>query len=281
MQRLLAKRTAQIAVTVGTDQALYGVSVPSGSVIHDIKGDMHYLGLIKAQAAAVGAAIEGWILPIHDPDAATSFNTLWDTLVPKDTDTEVIDIDTEASDTAPFYEPGEPDWTQMFDVGLRPRKVYGFYDLMTPADGAITVFQDQETPFGIEWIPGRRKKIRVKKNMRVSQHSVLVFGFGQPAYDDTTTQFETALAEDEWNRAKYLKDVIHEAMRHLFGLTEAGAETPWEEATALLKKLLEPDVQEATAGYFASTTFTVAGRLKVDMSVEGELEGFMLSSGRG
>ena len=37
-------------------------------------------------------AVEGWILPVLDPDAGSSFDTLLDTLVPKDTDVEVIDL---------------------------------------------------------------------------------------------------------------------------------------------------------------------------------------------
>ena len=93
-------------------------------------------------------ACEGYILPVMDPDDNSSFDTLWDQLVPKDTDTQVINLDTEVTDTSPFYEPGEADWTALVDVGVKPERVYHRSRLLTMANkGTSLIFQDNQNPF--------------------------------------------------------------------------------------------------------------------------------------
>ena len=63
-------------------------------------------------------------------------------------------------------------------------------------------------------------------------------------------------------------------------VTEAGAETPWEEATRLLQKHLEPDPFEETAGEWSGTNWDYTARCIMDHSVVGRLEGVQVTSGR-
>ena len=44
MFRMLARRRSQISVAAGTDQVLWGMSLPSDTVVHDIKGEVHVIG---------------------------------------------------------------------------------------------------------------------------------------------------------------------------------------------------------------------------------------------
>lgn len=256
------------------------MTLPSDSVLHDIKGEIH---ILEDQDLNVNAAtfygLEGYILPLLDPDAGISFETLWDNLVPKDTDVQAIDLDTGAADTTPFFEPGESDWAQVLDIGMRPEKIYGRYKMLTGLNAHIKV-KDTETPFSLEARHGDLVRLRVKKRYRVRQPSVVVFGIASPALDDTTANVETALGENELGRVKYARQMLEMAMMDLLGLTETGAETPWEEATDLLQRHLEPDVFEETATRWTSPQFSVFSDVKFDHSVVGSLSVKQLSTGR-
>ena len=199
MIRMFARDSHTQNVVSGSDVVFASLALPSGSRINDISIDFraHQLTPIGLDIAMMWA-IEGWIVPVLDPDATTSLNTLWDTLVPKDTDVETIDLDTSASDTTPFYEPGEPDFTQMIDVGLRPERIYHAHGMSTIGENALTVFQDNQTPFLVQWVPKMARKIRVRKNYAVSQPSMLLFAFANPSLDDTTNTAKNAPLEAEW-----------------------------------------------------------------------------------
>ena len=281
MIRMYARRLAKTIVPVGTDEVLFGMSLPSGSRINSISAEIHLVhNAVLPFTEVTMYAIEGWILPVLDPDAASTFGTLWDTLVPKDTDVESMDLDTGASDTTPFFEPGEVDLSQLFKVGLRPERIYSHARLLSVSRGSVYLGRDPNSPFNLEWVPGAVVDIKIKKNYSVSQPSVLVFAIANPALDDTTAVTQAAATEPEWGQTKYIGHVLERAMLHVFGITEAGAETPWEEATALLKKHLEPDVFEAVAGGFVSAEWKATGRAIIDHSVEGRLGQTSISTGR-
>ena len=284
MQKLISKIKSQRSVAAGGDQVLLGLSLPAGSVLHGFNGSIEYhraTGVLEPLLSVAGIGMEGWILPVSDPDAAEAFDATWDRLVPKDTDVETIDEDTGAADSTPFWEIGEPDWTTIFDVGLQPRKVWGKYQMLTAGTTHGPIVQDNQTPFTFEWLPLRREVVRQRRNYRVSVPSVLLFAMSVSSGDDTTVTLPTALAENGWNRLMYIKDVLHEALRSLYGLTESGAETPYEEAVALLKAVLEPDFVEETAATFAAYNLEAISEMAITFSVVGELNPQVLSSGRG
>lgn len=281
MIRMFARRMNEISVAAGSDQIVLGMSLPSGSVIHDINLEVHLHNSVNLSIDNIAMyAIEGWILPVLDPDAGTAFSVLWDNLVPKDTDVEVIDLDTAGADVTPFFEPGEVDFSQMLEVGLRPERIYARSQMLSIVNGSIFKFQDNQTPFAVQWIAGDTVKIRIRKRFHVNQPSVLLFGVASPTMDDTTATPPVAAAEAEWGQLKYIGHVLERALLHLFGVVETGAETPWEEATALLKAHLEPDVFEETGGFFGGVTWETVCRGIVDHSVEGELGKQAITTGR-
>ncbi len=280
MLRMFARRMSHQNVVNGTDDVLFGISLPSDSVIHDIKVKIQLVGTAtNVQDKASMYAVEGWILPVLDPDAASTYNVIWDALVPKDVDVQTMDLDTGGSDTTPFYEPGEADWTALFDVGLRPERVYHRHQLITLAKSLFT-FQDNQTPFLINYLPGDTLAIHIRKRFRVRQPSVLVFGIAVPTLDDTTSADDAALSEPQWGQIKYVGHVLERAMLHVLGVVEAGAETPWEEATALLQAHLDPDIVEQDAGAFALQNFDVFTEAIIDHSVVGELPKQAITTGR-
>ena len=274
MKRLMAKRRTHKAVAAGSDEVLFGVSLPSGSRINNIRAQFNMSSNILTSSLINGFmyAVEGWILPVHDPDLADTYEDIWDALVPKDTDTDVLDLDTTALDITPFYEPGEADLSGLFEVGLVPERVYHRHQLVTLFSPHASMFIGITSTDVEQWIPADNFTIDIKKNFAITQPSILVFGCSSPSLDDTTTTLPTALAENEWARVKYIGDTLGEALKDVLGLVEAGAETPWEEATDLLRKHLEPDLLEETGGQFAATTWQVFSQAVIDHSVTGEID---------
>ncbi len=282
MLRLFARRMTSMDLSVGTDKVAIGWSLPSDTVIHNIRLKLS----IGAQTAydirkVIAYATELWILPVPDPDAGPSYDDSWDALVPKDTDVQTLDLDTAAADTSPFYEPGEVDWSDIFEVGVQPERLFHRHKLLTFYNGGPRfVYQDNQTPFTVLWIGGDHFVIEIKRRLRVRQPSVLVCGFASPNLDDTTAVLQGALNENEWPQVKYMGEVLKRAMLHVLGLTEAGAETPWEEATALLIKHLDPDVYEQTAAAFQTAAYYVTGEGMLDHSVVGDVSVGPVSTGR-
>ncbi len=79
---------------------------------------------------------------------------------------------------------------------------------------------------------------------------------------------------------KYVGHVLERAMLHLFGVFEAGAETPWEEATALLQKHLDPDPSVALSFTPTAITWACHTEAMIDHSVVGTLDTKQISLGR-
>ncbi len=282
MLRMFARRLTEVTTAAGADVVMFGVDLPSDTVVHDLKVRVQMIGVSQklAQVSALMYGVEGYILPIHDPDLVSNYDTLWDQLVPKDTDTQTMDLDTGAIDTTNFFEPGEAEWGAVFDVGLRPEKLYSRQKLLTFGNGSALTVQDNQTPFTITWAAYDSFVIHIRRRLRVKQPSVILFAIAQPNLDDTVATAMSSLAENEWPRIKYAGEMLRRAMTHVLGLVEAGAETPWEEATALLQKFLDPDVHEDSGGFFISESFRVVSQVMCDLSVVGELEATQITTGR-
>lgn len=281
MIRMFARRTFQRNIGAGSDAILFGVTLPSGSRIHDININVKYHGTADAQRNEANMiAAELWLLPLTDPDAAIAYNTLWDNLVPKDSDAETLDLDTGATDTTPFFEPGEVDMAELFDVGTQPERLWTGNRLLTLSSGSVYTFQDNQTPFAVKWVPGGQFRIRIKRRLGMSKPMALVLGIASPSLDDTQAGDPTSLIEAQIPQLKYIEHVLERALLHVLGVFEAGAETPFEEATALLREHLEPDVFEATGASFVTQNWFCYGQAMIDHSVVGTMEKITLSTGR-
>lgn len=279
MIRMFARRRWEVDIAAGTDRVMFGISLPSESRLNSVRAEAKGAAPVAIPVdTALLNMIEGYIIPVLDPDAQTSHQDLWDALVPKDTDVQVMDLDTAALDTTPFYEPGEMDWTQIFDVGLKPERIWG-KEMFQHAADSRSYFHLETGPVD-KWVPFINETIRVSKRYAVSQPSVVLFAFANPSLDDTTQTEPLQLEENEWAQIRYIEEVLDRALMHVLGLFEATAETPWEEASALLQKYLEPNVFEEDGGSWTAFVWRIFGRAIFDVSVQGRLGKVTLTSGR-
>lgn len=282
--RLTARRQAQRLMAVGNDEVLLGISLPSDTVINSIKFSGGILPNVQGQEldsdVVAQYALEAWVLPIFDPDAGVNFDTVWDTLVPKDSDVQTLDLDTGTTDTAPFWEPGETNLQAIFDLGIRPRRLWHHKKTLTVNNTMGLRFPDSQTPFEAKWQIGDEFSFNLRKPLRVTQPSVFLIGVGMPSNERTQTTVELPLSENEWGRVKYLGDVLIMALHEVLGITEAGAESPWEDAADIMDKHLEPDVMEETAGFWGGDSAHFYGLLEVVHTVVGTLAIQSIDDGR-
>lgn len=277
--RILTRYNDQHQVASGTDQVLCGISLPGDCTLNNVNLKLDFsASTVSSLGQQHGWAVEAWIVPVEDPDLGDTYDDLWDLLVPKDSDLDNVDLDTQAEDNTPFFEPGEPDWLQVFDIGLIPERVFERHGTMTYANhnGGYNLTSAD----AVQWLGRENFAVRLRKRYRVTVPSVFMLGMASPVFDDTTSAEPTSLAENEWNRTKYVGELLHQVTTRLLGLVQAGAETPYQEALDLVKKLIEPDVVEKTGGsYFAKTWHTSLSGI-VDWSVPGLMDRITLTSGR-
>lgn len=267
-----ARREAAISIASGTDTVLFGCSLPSGSMLQEIKAKVQVVGQTVMAINEIAAyAMRGYILPIHDPDSAPTFDTVWDTLVPKDQTNDVLDLDTASSNADNFWEPGEVDMGAIFDVGLRPTRIYDRRRFLTFARNQVFAYREQATDV-VKWYGGEDFTINIGRRIRVKQPSIVVFGVSSPNMLQTSSQGEKALEENEWPRVKYFRQVLEYALADVMGLVEAGAETPWEDATVLMKKHLDPVMYEHAAGVYVPMAMAANGEVTFDLAVTGDIK---------
>jgi len=272
MTRMIATRTYATEVTAPGDGVLGGLWLPGNSRLRSGRG----YALIEATTVSTAqqfhmAALEAWALPVHDPDDVGTMQTVWDQLVPKDQVALTLDLDTIAADSAPFFEPADVDWTLVIPMGLRPQRLFHWHGMFSLGQRSLMVNQDPESPFGIQFVPGGRVNFQFGP-VAVEQPTLIVVAMASPDLAQTSSSNPIALyAEQEWGQIRYIDHVLERAMLDMLGVFEAGAETPWEEATILLKKHLQPDIFETTGATFISKTSRAAGQLVFDHEVEGTL----------
>lgn len=278
--RMKARRTFQRNVVADSDDVVAGVWLPAKTKVNSVRGYASFTAGQQALGVAVMGALEGWVLPVEDPDTAQTMEVVWDLFVPKDTGANVLDLDTATQDTTPFFEPGEVYWESIFDIGAQPRRLYHQHFMSTIGHNAISVNRDPATPFLYEYLPGKVVRFGTGP-FRVDGPSLLVFGAAAPLMDVTSASAALdALAEEDWGQLMFIDHVLERAQLSLLGLTEATAETPWEEAVVLLRTYLDPIVLEETAGSFLGINWSVKGEMQVEVEVQGTMPKSLIDTGR-
>ena len=136
----------------------------------------------------------------------------------------------------------------------------------------------------------RQSSITVEDRYDVTVHTVktrpqnivvpsyLLIAVSSPLTTVTTTTFFTVGTNEEWAMLRYLGETARKMLMQLVGLTEAGAETPWEEAASLVGSLIERVVEE-TAGSFTPNTWTVFTQLTAEIDIDASMYNLSLSGG--
>lgn len=271
---LMGEKEFQVLSGSNNDIVFLTIDIPAGCILKkvDLQGEIIGQAAANERENALAYAMAGYIIPVEDPDTRVTPDVLWDRFVPKYTEVDLIDLDTTTAVTTPFYEPGEGSFEDLYDMGNTPLKVWSRKKRLNFADpGSLGLrFQPAETPFESQWIPCDRFRMRINKGIKVKRPSVLSVAIASPAYDRTQT-VENQLTEQTWGQIQYAEATLERALMNQLALTEATAETPWEEASVILRQYLSPDVHERTAATFLTEQFNVFGFCTYTVNVPGTM----------
>lgn len=272
-----AKTLSQVSVANNTDQIITGVPIPADGVLKNVWLEIHGISAAISVFFAAMYGITGYIVPVLDPDNVVPLDTLWDTQIPKDIElaSGAYDLDVGATDSSPEMEWGEVNTETLFQAGVGPKQIFERKGLVTFTSAKLGF----ETGTPDTFTPSFAIKTQLKQVTRVSVPSVVMFGLSSPTMTDTTTSERSTPSEAQWSQYKYLEMTLEQALLDAIGLTEAGAETPYEEALAFLADIIERDALEDDAGSFAAVAWTTFTKATYQISVPGRFEASSISSG--
>lgn len=257
-------------VGANTDSSIGHAVVPSEGRMNGVVGQVHcQTSAVQPFNSAMMYGCDGWMIPVDDPDTVDLIDDIWDRFVEKDFTLIAgsFDLDTAGTDTISFDEPGigsadrlgGQETLQQSKRFFRRRKMITF---QSNPKGFLDATPDV-------YLPGDVFRVSSKGMPVVDRMSVAVVGFGSPAFASVTTTHKSSPTETEWLQIKYMEVILEQAWMDLAGLTEAGAETPYVEAIALIADMLEPTVIEDTVAAFKDATMDVFCQLTWDLSVPG------------
>lgn len=244
------RRYFSAIVTDGLDRGMFSFPLPSESVLNYLKGEVHVfnessVGPINIDGVGM-FGMEGWILQSDDMTTDfASMDTLWDTSVPKADGVQTLD-ESWTADTDGMYEPGLLRINQIFDVEIGgPERIYQMEKILTRVNSGFGMVPspDGETTPSTVWL-GTLVPVNIKKKYMAKEDSGVIFGIGSPDFtesaDDNVYPVGGSLSIGDARFAlKYLAQFIDKAVFDFLGLTEVGAETPYDDALTFLTNILE------------------------------------------
>lgn len=278
--RLIGRRLSQRSVVAGNDEVVAGYPIPSNGSLNSIHLGQHIISSEGQDYRGMGIyGCSGFVLPVLDPDGGATFQAIWDAQVPKDVDIAAgaFDLDTGAADTTPEFEIGTPDVSAIVDMAAgAPREIFRRRKYMTVASQkAIYTPVDAGTDLVIFT---DHYVTTINQGVRAVEPSVVLIGFSSPDTARTDQVEKTIPNEAEWALLQYLEVALENMLMSLIGLTEAGAESPYEESLAFIAELVEDTVFEETANLFITNTYTVYTRATFDITVPGRISVKTVSS---
>ena len=274
--RVFPAQASQRAALAQKDEVVAAFPLPGGTVVNKVWLRMSVIAssISFIQAALYG--VDGYIIPQLDPDTGVTPDDMWDAQIPKDdaVGSDVIDLDTVTDDNDPVFEPGEPSLSDIMDLTTAPVKIFKRRRMLTFGDRAAGF--EAATPD--TFIPAETWRSTLRRKYRVEVPSWLLIGISSPGTLQTANTFDTVAAEKSWAMLKYFEHTLEMMMIQLVGLTEAGAESPYEDAANEVSKFLQQFV-EFEAGSFAPVTWTAFTEATCDLTLTGSLRSKAISAG--
>jgi hypothetical protein len=272
--RLMPRLKTQVLCPVNADRVVAAYAVPSGGIVSNLSVDMDIIAEPMSVLRTTYYNVFGYLVPVLDPAGSVTPDVMWDRQVPKNTTSSgmELDFDPNGLHTQPVYEPGNLNLNRLLAVMEAPVEFVNMEGTLSFArsQGGYNRATD-------DWVPTDRWTWGSNRRMAVNVPSMLLMAVSQPALTTTSAAYFRPLTDEHWVQLKYLEYVLQQALMHIVGLTEAGAESPWVESAGFLYLMLD-SVMEETAGRFAGETLTVFTRSSISLTVTGTLEAKTLSS---
>lgn len=268
--RLFRHTLTHRLIAAGSDEVIGHSPLPSECSLNQVWCETHMIGTAAQNLFKVVLyGVDGRIIDDDDPGDVQVLDTEWDTHIIKDVDfaSGAFTMDPGTSQSGPLFEPGEPNPEQALGLAFEEKNEFYKRRKMLSFAQATRGFV---TGTPETYIPGDIWKFHSRKRFFVERMSQAILALSNPSLDDTTaTAASSFTTEAKWMQMKYLEVVLEQAWMELMGLTESGAESPWEEAALLVEEILEPSVIEETAGQFTTAAWNVYCQMTWDITVPG------------
>lgn len=252
-------RTGAFQVGGNSDQVIMGVPIPPGGRLLNVQGTVHVKLTFRSVIEDILMyGVKGFVFPVFDPDTPVTYDALWDSLVEKDqAGTGTLDLDEGGSSGSPEAELGELNLQDVLQIGATDLiEVFKRERMWTFASHPLHAHRDTGVDY---YLPAETFPLKITRPVSVEQPAVFLLGFSSPGMDSTTTALRSTPSEKDWVQMVYMDDTVSDMVKNAAGLVEAGAETPYVEAQALIASLLEDTVIEETAvaAHFKSQAYDV------------------------
>lgn len=215
--------------------------------------------------------VNAYVVPVPDPDSATNPDTLWDQMIPKDTEVhdDILDIDTAYADTTPVFELGELDLTDYVEVTTAPVELFSRRKMLTFANSPL----GQHVATDAFYRPTDHWKTHSKKGAWVKYPSYFLLGNSQPSYVHDKGYYPQLETKAEWAQIQYLEYTLEEAWKDIVGLVSSGTQETAVEAAMLLQNYMEAYYEEDSHSWGGNEAceFYLYTKTTLDVTVPGSL----------
>ena len=115
------------SIPLQKDRVVAAFPLPAGARLHKLWLSQSVIARSMSYIHAVLYGVDGFILPMLDPDTPITPDTMWNAQVPKDdaVGSDVIDLDTlpAGGDADPVFEPGDPSISDLLQMTTSPTEV--------------------------------------------------------------------------------------------------------------------------------------------------------------
>lgn len=276
------------SVASPTDSVVAWAPIAPGGKLLSVTGELHMLGPEGVQINRITPyGFSGRVEPVIDPDGTLDMNTLWDQMVSKPEENtasagnDVLDYDWDSSDTDPDVEVGEMDinaLSGMMDQGsdiFQGRMEYVSF-AKTPRGWAAGT-PDTYNPTDVKTF--RSTKVIAKPSMNMPAYALLAVSSPELGEEEVShTMLGGVNASRDWSILQNLKNVMEDFWRINTGMIEAGAENPYDIASAAIENLVVPELVQPSTAIIESATWTWFCRAEwvldfPDSFVKGVLDG--------
>lgn len=268
------QRFGQKDVAADTDQVVLAWPLPGQCTMHNVWFEMDLIvnaGTPLAERAFYG--VDGYLVPLLDPDGGTNIQDIWDTQIPKMSQ----DMSYELSDTAvttPVYEPGEMQTGQLTQMVLtQPEKFFERRKMVSIAKTSVVI--------STTWYPTDNFKTHVKSNYFAPIESAILIGVSSPQMDQDASNSELlpSGATAEWAMLRYLKPVIEDMFVHILGLGSPGTGTvPYDDAEDFIEKLVSDFNEVDDPASYTLSNWDVLAFGTCQINVPGDVPSISISA---
>lgn len=238
----------------GTDQVLAALPLPKGGKLISVTGELHMVGEESQDTGKYMAyGIGGELVPIVDPETAINFQSLWDDVIVKSNDpsqtaaTTRLDFDWVTNDATPQIEPGEMDIDAL--LGL----TQGQKEFLPPRLEWVSWAKSRQGGFVAgtpdTFLPSDFKTFQSKRRLTADTPSALLIGISSPSLDEVeeNATWLSPSSAAEWYMFQNMRETLRDMAKAQAGLTEAGAESPYANASQLITDLVARNMQDEAA----------------------------------